>query len=80
MSESSQRVNRSTVGGGIGQRSDAVRAKQDVADTEASGAVSQEIEGKQSSIRVGKLRGYGKISVLAILLIVIVYLIVRYAL
>lgn len=79
MSDSRQTVKGSQIGGQIRQESDATHADQEVTNAEAK-AIQQRVENQQTSIKVGKIQGYGKVGVLGAVVVVIVYLITKWLL
>lgn len=75
MISAKQTVKGVTVGGSLKQTSSTPDTQQSVADSNIKGGLAQNIEKQQPSLQIGKSKALGKISVIALCVIIVVYFI-----
>lgn len=77
--KAAQSIKNVKAGGPVNQQSDVPSTTQKIESTESPAGVSQQITSKEPSISVGRFSGKGAIAVVAVVLIVVIYAIVKIA-
>ena len=77
MSNSKQNISDSRIKGAIRQKADAAKADQSVSGVSAD-SIDQTVNGQQQVLGLGKYRASGKWAVIALAVVAVLFLILRY--